>query len=512
MSDRFSDPGYRWRVLAVVMLGTIMSALDSSIVNVSLPNMMATLGTNVDEIEWVVTGYMLAFSTFMPLTAWLRDRMGYRYLYLASLLVFTFGSLLCGIAPNLPTLVVARVIQAAGGGAITPTGMAMIAEVFPPEERGRALALWGVGVIVGPALGPTLGGYLTEAFGWRSIFDINLPIGAVGLVAAARLVRPDRPRAGTGKRFDLPGFVFLTVFLVSALLGLSKGNHEGWTSPYVLTCAAISAVSFVLFVTVELLVEERILDLALFRSPQFSVAMVVTAARSVALYGGVFLLPLFLQNEMGLTEIDTGLLLLPGALVIGLTMPLAGRIAEKLGPRAPTLAGLALTAWFMWTYRRLDVTTSTWSVLYPTLIRGAGLGLLVTPVMTAAINAVPTPKAGMASSMLSLIQQIAGSLGIAILASVLGHRTTFHLAVVGQAVDATRPILTTATGALARRALELGAPPGDAALLARALVARHAAGTSSVLAFNDAFLAGAAVVLAGVLPALFLASRRSRAA
>ena len=185
-----------------------------------------------------------------------------------------------------------------------------------------------------------------------------------------------------------------------------------------LPATLVSSVSFVLFLAVESIVSERILDLGLFRKPQFTVAMVVTSARSVALYGGIFLLPLFLQDLMGRSEIDTGLLLLPGALVMGLVMLVSGRIADWLGTRVCTILGLLFIAWFMWTYRRLDVTTSTWAVLYPTLVRGVGLGLLVTPVMTAAINAVPTPKAGMASSMLSLIQQISGSLGIAVLACV----------------------------------------------------------------------------------------------
>ena len=501
------DAGYRWRVLGVVMLGTVMSALDSSIVNVSLPNMMASFGASVDDIEWVVTGYMLGFSTFMPLTAWLRDRVGYKVLYVASLVVFIGGSALCGLAPNLPALVLARVIQAFGGGAITPTGLAMIAEVFPPKERGRALGLWGVGVVVGPAFGPTLGGYLTETLGWRSIFNINLPIGVVGLLAASRVLRSDKPHAQPYRGFDLPGFVLLTAFLVSALLGLSNGNREGWTSNYVVACALVSSVSFVLFLAVESIVTERILDLGLFRKPQFTVAMVVTSARSVALYGGIFLLPLFLQDLMGRSEIDTGLLLLPGALVMGLVMLVSGRIADWLGTRVCTILGLLFIAWFMWTYRRLDVTTSTWAVLYPTLVRGVGLGLLVTPVMTAAINAVPTPKAGMASSMLSLIQQISGSLGIAVLASVLGRRATFHLAVVGQGLDAARPALASATRALATRALALGTPPAAAGLVARSLVARQIAGAASVLAFNDAFLIGAAIVGAGAIPALFLASK-----
>lgn len=504
--------GYPARVLAVVMLGTVMSALDASVVNVSLPNMMASLGASVDDIEWVITGYMLAFSTFMPLTAWLRDRVGYRVLYIASLAVFTVGSVLCGLAPNLGVLVFARVVQAMGGGAITPTGMAMIAEVFPPERRGRALGVWGVGVMVGPALGPTLGGYLTEIFGWRSIFNVNLPIGVLGLLLASRVLRPDVPKRGQRRGFDLPGFVSLSVFLVTALLGLSKGNQEGWTSRYVLTCAFVSLIALVLFLAVESVAHERILDLGLFRSGQFSVAMVVTCARSVALYGGTFLLPLFLQNQMGRSEIDTGILMLPGALAIAAVMPLSGRIAERLGTRIPTLVGMAMTAWFLWTYRKLDITTSTWAVLYPTLIRGVGLGLLVTPVMTVAINAVPTRKAGMASSMLSLIQQISGSLGIAVLASVLVRRTTFHLGVVGQALAATNPVLTRSAQALGERALALGRSPVEAALTAQVLVLRGVAGAAQVLAFDDAFLVGAGIVMAGMVPALFLARRRRRPA
>ncbi len=499
------DDDYRWRVLGVVMLGTVMSALDSSIVNVSLPNIMASFGASVDDIEWVVTAYMLAFSTFMPLTAWVRDRVGHRWLYLAALGVFTAGSVLCGVAWSLPALIAARVVQAFGGGAITPTGMAMIAEVFPPEERGRALGIWTVGVIVGPAIGPTLGGYLTETLGWRSIFNVNLPIGIAGLFFAARVLRRDRPHRASHRPFDLPGFALLTTFLVSALLALANGNHEGWTSRYIVTCALVAAFSFAGFLVVETSVEHRILDLGLLRHGQFSVAMVVTAVRSVALYGGTFLLPLFMQTHMGLDEVRTGMLLLPGALTIGAMSPLAGRLMERFGPRALTVAGLALTALFMYLYRDLDATTSTWGVLWPTLVRGLGLGLLVTPVTAAAMNAVPTSRAGMASSMLNLVQQVAGSVGIAALASVLGHRTTYRMALVGEAMDPRSPAVARTTAAIAERLRELGYAPGDARLASGALLGRHAAATASVGAFDDAFLVGAAIVLVGIVPALWLA-------
>jgi DHA2 family multidrug resistance protein len=507
-----AEATYRWRVLAVVMVGTVMSALDASIVNVSLPNIMAAFGAGVDDIEWVITAYMLAFATFMPLTAWLRDRVGHRFLYLASLVVFTAGSVMCGLAWSLPALVVARVVQAIGGGAITPTGMAMIAEVFPPEERGRALGIWVVGAIVGPAIGPTLGGYLTETLGWRWIFNINLPIGVIGLVAASQVLRRDRPTGPSRRTFDLPGFALLATFLVSGLLALSKGNHEGWTSTYVVTCAVVAAFSLAAFLVVETTVEHRILELGLLRHGQFSVALLVTALRSVALYGGTFLLPLFMQNHMGLDEVRAGELLLPGALMIGLVSPIAGWLTDRVGTRALTVAGLTLTALFMFLYRDIDATTSVWSVLWPTLVRGVGLGLLVTPVTAAAMNAVPTTKAGMASSMLNLVQQVAGSVGIAALASVLGHRTTFWMASVGQGMNGHSSAAIATTAALAGRLRELGYAPTNARLAAGALLGRHAAATASVAAFDDAFLVGAGIVLLGIIPALWLAPRRRQQA
>ena len=187
------NPNYKWVVMVIVMIGMVMSMLDSSIVNVSIPSIMADFGSNVTDIEWVVTAYMLAFAVLMPLTAWLRDRIGHKILYSISLLVFTVGSLLCGLAFNLPSLIAARVIQALGGGAMNPTGMAMIAEVFDPKERGRAMGWFGMGIIIGPAVGPTLGGFLTVTFGWRSIFLVNLPVGIFAVIMALEMLVHDRP-------------------------------------------------------------------------------------------------------------------------------------------------------------------------------------------------------------------------------------------------------------------------------------------------------------------------------
>ncbi|MDD5457243.1 MAG: DHA2 family efflux MFS transporter permease subunit, partial [Candidatus Margulisbacteria bacterium] len=313
---------YKWIVMIIIMIGIMMSVLDSSIVNISIPAIMADFGSNVNDIQWIVTAYMLSFAALMPLTSWFRDRIGYKFLYISSLFIFTLGSILCGMAWNLPSLIIARILQAVGGGAISPTAMAMLADVFEPHERGKAMGFLGLGIIIGPIFAPTLGGFLTKTFGWRSIFLVNIPIGIVGLFMASSLLRHDKPHASTHKPFDLWGFIFLSIFLISFLLGVSKGEQEGWTSTYIVTCAILSVVSFILFLWVESLVENKVFDLDLFHYRNFSICMVISAIRSVVLFGGIFLLPLFLQQLMGMDEIQSGLILLPGSLVVAMMLPI----------------------------------------------------------------------------------------------------------------------------------------------------------------------------------------------
>lgn len=501
------DAHYPWKVLGIVMLGTLMAALDQSIVNVSLPAIMADFGSSLDDIEWIVTGYMLAFATFMPLTAWIRDRVGHKTLYLGSLVVFTIGSLLCGIAWDLPSLVVARVLQAFGGGAITPTGMAMISEEFPPHERAKALGYWGMGVIVGPAFGPTLGGWLTNVFGWRSIFLVNLPIGILGVFIGLAVLKQDRPHAETHRPFDFWGFLFLSVFLVTFLLGVSKGEHEGWASAYVITCAILASIGFTGFLLVESIVPYRIVDITLFKFPVFSACLIVTAVRSVALFGGVFLLPLYLQQLRGLDEIDSGVIMLWGSLLIGVMMPLAPRIMDRIGPKAITILGLIGVALFMFMLRGIDVNTATWDIIFPTLVRGIGIGLVFTPVTAVALNSVPKASTGMASSMLNLIQQIGGSIGIAILATVFSHRVKFHMSAFGSQVTADSPAFRETFRRLFEHAHLLGYSHAESARIASMSIGKWVATSAQSAAFGDSFLFGTFIVLIGI-PAAFLLPNR----
>jgi len=495
---------YKWEVLIIVMIGTMMAALDSSIVNVSVPKIMADFGVGVDDIEWIITGYMLAFAALMPLTAWLRDRVGYKALYCTSLIVFTLGSVLCGLAWDLPSLIVARVIQALGGGAITPTGMAMIAEVFDPDERGKAMGYWGVGVIAGPAIGPTLGGFLTQWFGWRSIFLVNLPIGIIGLAMAMNMLRKDVPHPSLRKPFDTWGFFFFTSFLIAFLLGVSKGEHEGWTSNYILTCAVISILGFIGFMLVETQVENKIIDITLFKNGTYTMAMVVTMVRSLALYGGTFLLPLFLQQVQGLEEVDSGLLLLPGSLVLAMLMPLGGRLSDKMGARILTVTGLGLLGLFMFLYKDLDMNTSHWGIIYPTLIRGVGLALMIAPISALAMNAVPKHKAGMASSMMNIMQQIGGSLGIAILSMVLSHRMHYHLGIVGENLQSSTGSMGRQMAILSDHVHGLGYTWGQSQAISQGLILKDLNLKSMVMSFQDSFLIGALIVAGCIIVAFFL--------
>jgi len=500
---------YRWWVLAVVMIGTLMGAIDSSIVNVSIPVIMADFGAPLDDIQWVITGYMLAFSTLMPITSWLRNLIGHKQLYMLSLLVFVLGSVLCGLAWNLPSLVCARVIQALGGGALTPIGMTMISEVFPPAERGRAMGYWGVGVIVGPAFGPTLGGYLTHEFGWRFIFLVNLPIGILGILLAGVILLADRPSKEERQPFDFWGFMFLTLFLISFLLGLSQGEKEGWTSAYIVTCAILSFFSFTFFVIVELNTENGIMNLRLFKSKIFSVAIILTVVRSVTLFGAIFLQPLFLQQHMGLDEIESGLILLPGALVIGLFMPMAGKLSDTMGPRIPVIFGMACIAVFMFMYHDLSTNTTIWNFVKPTIIRGLGLGMLIAPVMASAMNAVDRKNAAMASAMLSLNTQIGGSIGIALLSMTMSHRLHYHLATVGEAAGTSSTAFGTYASSIFYKALQLGHTHADSLLIAKMKIAEHLADSASILAFQDAFIIGGCLAVLAIIPALLLPGKPS---
>ncbi|MFB3891522.1 MAG: DHA2 family efflux MFS transporter permease subunit [Phycisphaerae bacterium] len=423
---------YRWSVLGIIMMGTFMAILDSSIVNVALPHMMSAFGVPRDKIEWVATGFMLASASAMPLVGWAASRVSYKLLYLGCLGIFTAASGLCALAWSFESLVAARVLQAIGAGAIQPIGMAIVAELFEPHERGRALGVWGTGIMVAPALGPTLGGYLTDEFSWRSIFSVNLPIGVLTLLAGMIVMKRLAPPATRKRRLDVWGYLFLTLALVSGLTALSNGEDKGWDSDYIHICFALTIIGVVMFIGVELAREKPLLDLRLFAIRNYSASIALAIFRSVGLFGSVFLLPIFLQTLMGYTTVQSGLWMIPGAVAVGVTMPIGGRLADRYSPAILTAIGCVMVGSSLIMFGWLDPMSDAFDIIMPQVVRGVGLALMMAPLLAAALNSVPRNELPMASSFLNVFQNIGGSLGIALMNNFVTRSIQNHAVRLGE--------------------------------------------------------------------------------
>jgi EmrB/QacA subfamily drug resistance transporter len=500
-------------VLGIVMMGTFMAILDASIVNVALPHMMSAFGVTRDQIEWVATAFMLATAVSMPVVGWLAGRLGHKLLYLGSLVLFVLGSLVCATAWSYDALITARVVQAIGGGAIQPVGMAIVADLFEPQERGRALGIWGTGIMVGPALGPTLGGYLTDWFSWRVIFSINLPFGILTLLAGLALMPGRRGVQSRPAPFDLWGFVFLSAALIAGLLALSEGQQKGWSSTYIEVCLAITVVGLVMFLAVESAVKHPLLPLSLFQYRNFSLSMVLAVFRATGLFGGVFLLPIFLENLVGYTTIQTGLWMVPGAIAVGLTMPVAGRLADRYSPKWLVACGTLLTAVSLVLYGNLDPRSSAATIIVPQLIRGAGLALLMAPLLTAALNAVPTQQVATASSFLNVAQRVGGSFGIAVLNTYVTEQTFAHAVRLGEALGPRGAefgrLAARASGVVFRDAHGIVVTAATQALVIAGQIVQSRA---AIVAFQNAFVLAGFILIAGLPLSLLLAPTTARRA
>lgn len=435
MTESHTSHLYRWGVLGIIMLGTFMAILDSSIVNIALPHMMSAFGVTRDKIEWVTTGFMIASASIMPLVGWLTVKLGYKKLYLGSLFMFTLASGLCALSWSYESLVFSRVIQALGMGAIQPVGMAFVAELFEPEERGKALGIWGTGVMAAPALGPTLGGYLTDHFAWRSIFSVNLPIGTATLILGLLIMREVYP-SNRERTLDIWGYIFLVMALVSGLIALSNGQDKGWNSTYIHVCTAFTVIGLIMFLGIELAIRHPLLDLRLFLIRNYSLSMLLGIFRAIGLFGSVFLFPIFLQNLMGFTSIQAGIRMIPGALAVGITMPIAGRLADRYSPAILGTCGIIMTGLSLFQFGQLDPLSSLWIIILPQVYRGIGLALMMAPLMTAAINSVPRQEIATASSFLNISQNVGGAMGIALLNNFVTNSIHQHAVRLGENLPA----------------------------------------------------------------------------
>jgi EmrB/QacA subfamily drug resistance transporter len=410
----------------VVVLGSVMTILDATIVNVALPTLGQDLHTSIATIQWVPTIYLLAFASVIPLTGWVSGRFGAKPVWLASLGLFMAGSLLAGLSPSIGALIGARVVQGLGGGMIMPLGQSMLAQAAGPKRMGRVMSIVAVPMLLAPVFGPLIGGALIGAASWRWIFFVNLPVGLLAIALAVRLLPAGGRRAA--QRLDVPGAVLLSGGLALFLYGLAEtGQHAQVATPSALGPMAGGAVAVALFAWRALRVPNPLIDLRLFRQRGFAAGTAVNLVLGVALFGVALLLPLYFELLRGRTPVQTGLLLAPQGLGAAVTISLAGYLTDKVGARRVVPVGVLLavagTAW----YTQIGVHTPYWALLVALFLIGAGLGATITPAMAAAYQGLPATAMGQATAAISVVQRVAGALGSALLAVILQQATTARL-------------------------------------------------------------------------------------
>jgi DHA2 family multidrug resistance protein len=523
------DERYKWWALGATIIGGFMSILDTSIVNIAIPKMMAVFSVDTDKAQWILTAYMLTMGVLQPITGYLCDVFGMRRMYLLSLMLFTVGSALCGIAWSNESMIAFRVLQAIGGGLIIPVTMTIVYYIFPVKERNMALGIWGISAMVAPAIGPTLSGYLVEYWDWRLIFTINIPVGIIGYILAALVLRESPLHKDSV--FDFGGFITSALGLFCLLLALSQGLDEGWTSAYILGLFYVAFASLTLFVLIEFNHANPILDLTLFKDRNFACSSLVVFIGTIGLFGGIFLIPLFMENLRDYTAMMTGMLMFPAALTSGIMMPVAGKLADRFGAKPLVVTGIALLTISSLPFMNLDMDTGYHTILLVMVLRGMGLGMFMMTVTVLGMNTVPMTKISRASSMNNAIRQISGSLGIAILTTVLQNRQIFHLAQSAESINVTSGTAKQMIAYGEKLFFQTGSPPGavkhvltyvDNIYLqagfapgavqtkALAMISGVVQRQSFVFAFDDAFVVLAAICFCGLLPALLLKSSRRK--
>ena len=460
----------KWWTLVAVAFALFMIMLDNTVVNVALPSIERDLGLShrLSALEWVVSGYALSFAVLMLTGGKLADMFGRRRIFVLGLLVFTLSSLACGLATGPEFLIAARVVQGVGAAFMMPATLSIITATFPPKERGTALGIWAGVSALALAIGPLLGGLIAEHIGWNWIFYINVPVGLLGIVAALAVIRESKDTSRE-QRLDPAGLITSGVAFFAFVFGLIESSRYGWTSATILGLFAVGVVGLAAFVAVELRQRLPMFDLGLFRNPTFVGANLVALLVTLAMFGVFFFISLYMQDVHHYSAARSGATFLPMTLLIIFIAPLAGRFSDRLGSRGLMTAGMTMTGVSLLLFARLEAHSSFWMIVPALVIGGAGMALVMTPMMAAAMSAVPVDKAGVGSGMINTFRQIGGALGIAVMGAILSNREASQLAGGATRVEAFISGL--------HEALYVGAAVAfGAALVAATLIRSHATG------------------------------------
>jgi MFS transporter, DHA2 family, multidrug resistance protein len=419
------------------MLSTFMEVLDTTVVNVSLPHIAGSLSATVDESTWTLTSYLVANAIVLPITGWLANYFGRKRLLIAAVTGFTAASFLCGLAPTLPLLIIFRVIQGACGGGLQPISQAVLLEAFPPKDRGKAMAFWGLGIVVAPMLGPVLGGWLTDSYSWRWIFYINIPVGVAAVVMTKLFIfDPSYIRRPTG-RVDYWGIGMLAVGVGALQVVLDKGQEKDWfSSQEIRTLAIMSALGLAAFILYELFgTEHPVVDLQVFRVRTYSTGVFLMTVVGFALYGSLVLLPILLQTLLGYPALQAGIAMAPRGFGSFLAMPVVGIIMAKFDPRKLLTMGVVVASFTLFQLSWLNLSAGYWDVFWPQFIQGLSLALLFVPLTTVTMDPIPKEKMGNATSVFNLMRNIGGSMGIASVTTIVARRTQVHINTLGAHIN-----------------------------------------------------------------------------
>ncbi|HME07495.1 MAG TPA: DHA2 family efflux MFS transporter permease subunit [Bryobacteraceae bacterium] len=417
-----------WIVAISVMFGTFMEVLDTTVVNVSLPHIAGSMSATTDEATWVLTSYLVANAIILPMTGWLASQFGRKRLLMLAVTGFTVASFFCGLAPNLASLIVFRCFQGAFGGALQPLSQAVLLEAFPPQDRGKAMGFWGLGIVVAPILGPVLGGYLTDSYNWRWVFYINIPVGIASIVMV-RLFLFDPPylrkKAAT---IDYWGMGLLTLAIASMQILLDKGEQDDWLSSlFIRTLLVIGVCGTIAFIVRELIADHPVVNLRVLKERTFTAGIILITVVGFVLYGSMVLLPLWLQTLLGYPAVEAGLTLAPRGIGSFIAMPVVGMLVSKLDPRKIIIAGLLTTSVTLFQFSRLSLAAGYWDFFWPQFFQGVAMGMVFVPLTTVTMSRIPKEQIGNATSINSLMRNIGASLGIASLTTYMSRQQQVHL-------------------------------------------------------------------------------------
>lgn len=504
-------PVNKWLVTLSVTFGTLMGAIDSSIVNVALPQIRGAVGATVQEITWATTGFVIATVMVMPLTGFLGRMFGQKRVYLACLVLFVAGSFLCGLAWNLPTLVLFRFLQGLGAGALQPTEQAILRQTFPPKEQGTAMAIFGMAVMVGPAIGPTLGGYIVDNWHWSWIFFINVPVGILGFFMVARFVQEDEQLRATArveaerqrKHMDWAGITLLCMGLAALQYFLEEGQADDWfQSPVIVICALFAATCLIAFVIRELTAVAPAVNLRLFKDPVFASGTMLGALVFAVLMASMFLLPVFMQELLGFTATQSGFALMPRTLVMMLMMPVVGRLYGKVPARVLVGIGIVFAGFGAFEMSHFSLATGSSNIIRAIALQGVGFSMMFVPLSATALTNIPRERMADATGLNSLLRQIGGSMGLAIFTTLLSRYSVQAKDSIAAHLNPERWEVASRMAATQKGLMQHGLDAAGANMASLQMMVGNVTRQAMVLAFDKLFVL-AALMFVVVLPLVY---------